>query len=341
MRRLSVRNTVKSTSNIAAPGAVPAVNASRSSGARLSFQQRFGDLWQQIRVNWQLYLFLLPTLIYFLVFKYWPMYGVQIAFKDFSGSLGVWNSPWVGFEHFERFFGSYQFWDLLWNTIGLSLFQLAVGFPLPILVALMLHQLTNVRYKRIIQTVIYAPHFISTVVLVGILYVFLSPSSGIVNNLIELFGGRPINFFAQADWFRPLYVFSGVWQETGFAAIIYLAALVGVSAELHEAAVMDGANKLQRIWHIDLPSILPTVVILLVLAVGNVMNVGFEKVFLMQSSLNLATSEVIQTYVYKLGIQQADYSFAAAVGLFNSIINLILLVLVNRFARRVSGAGLW
>ena len=300
-----------------------------------------GNIWEQIRVNWELYLFLLPTLLYFLVFKYWPMYGIQIAFKDFSGSLGIWDSPWVGFQHFQRFFESYQFWDLLKNTIGLSLFQLAVGFSLPIIVALMLHQLTSVRYKRLIQTVIYAPHFISTVVLVGLLYVFLSPSSGIINHVIQLLGGRPIAFFAQPDWFRPLYVFSGVWQETGFAAIVYLAALVGVSADLHEAAMMDGASKLQRILNIDLPSILPTVVVLLVLAVGNVMNVGFEKAFLMQTPLNLGTSEVIQTYVYKLGIQQADYSFAAAVGLFNSVINLILLFLVNRFARRVSGGGLW
>jgi putative aldouronate transport system permease protein len=179
------------------------------------------------------------------------------------------------------------------------------------------------------------------VVLVGILYVFLSPNSGIINNLVKLFGGEPIPFLAQPDWFRPLYVFSGVWQETGFSAIIYLAALVGVSPELHEAASIDGASKLQRIWHIDLPGIMPTVVILLVLAVGNIMNVGFEKAFLMQNSLNLGVSEVIQTYTYKIGIQQADYSFAAAVGLFNSVINLILLLVVNRFARKVAGSGLW
>jgi putative aldouronate transport system permease protein len=336
-----MRNTVNRSSNVAAPGTAPGITTVQRVADRLSTQQRLGNAWDQIKVNWQLYLLLLPTLIYFLVFRYWPMYGVQIAFKDFSGSLGIWDSPWVGFAHFERFFSSYQFWDLLKNTIGLSLFQLIVGFPLPILVALMLHQLTSVRYKRIIQTVIYAPHFISTVVLVGILYVFLSPNSGIINNLIKVLGGQPIAFLSQPDWFRPLYVFSGAWQETGFAAIVYLAALVGVSADLHEAAMIDGASKLQRIIHIDIPSILPTVVVLLVLAVGNVMNVGFEKAFLMQNSLNLGVSEVIQTYVYKIGIQQADYSFAAAVGLFNSIINLILLVLVNRFARRVSGSGLW
>lgn len=305
-----------------------------------SLRQRQGKLWQRVPVNWELYIFILPTLLYFVVFRYWPMYGVLITFKDFSGSLGIWDSPWVGFDNFNRFFSSYQFWDILQNTLFLSLFQLLVGFPLPILIAVMLHQLTSVRFKRIVQTVIYAPHFISTVVLVGILYVFLSPNSGIVNNLIKLTGGEPVPFLSSPDWFRPLYVFSGVWQETGFSAIIYLAALVGVSPELHEAAVVDGANKFQRIWHIDLPSILPTILILLTLAVGNVMNVGFEKAFLMQNSLNLGVSEVIQTYTYKLGIQQADYSFASAVGLFNSVINLVLLLAVNWFSKKVAGTGL-
>lgn len=319
----------------------PASKAAAPTGIMRTSQQRRNSFWKRVMINWELYLFILPTLIFFIIFRYWPMYGVLIAFKDFSGSLGIWDSPWVGFANFERFFGSYQFWDLLQNTIILSLFQLAVGFPLPIIVALMLHQLTNVRYKKIVQTVIYAPHFISTVVLVGILYVFLSPNSGIINSIFKLVGGQPVPFLSQPDWFRPLYVFSGVWQETGFAAIVYLAALVGVSPELHEAASIDGASKLQRIRHIDIPSIMPTVVVLLILAVGNVMNVGFEKAFLMQNSLNLGVSEVIQTYTYKIGIQQADYSFAGAVGLFNSVINLVLLVLVNRFARRVSGSGLW
>ncbi|XEC93556.1 ABC transporter permease [Paenibacillus tarimensis] len=298
-------------------------------------------VWVKVKRNYELYLFILPVVILYLVFKYYPMYGVQIAFKDFSASRGVWGSAWVGFEHFIRFFESYNFWPIIKNTILLSVLSLLFGFPMPIIVALMLNQMLAKRYKKFVQTVIYAPNFISTVVLVGMLHVFLSPNSGIVNHLIVFFGGEPILFMADENWFRPLYVLSGLWQETGFATIIYLAALAGVNPELHEAAVMDGANKWKRVAHVDIPGIMPTIIILLVLALGNVMSVGFEKAFLMQSDLNYAASNIIPTYVYEQGIQKAQYSFSAAIGLFNSVINIILLVTVNRAARKLTETSLF
>ncbi|MGI8384263.1 ABC transporter permease [Robertmurraya sp. P23] len=295
---------------------------------------------KKILLNYQLYLFLLPALIYFIVFHYVPMYGVLIAFKDFVATKGIMGSPWVGFKHFERFFDSYQFWSLIKNTLGLSITQLVVGFPLPIFLALMLNQIRSEKSKRFVQTVVYAPHFISVVVLAGMIYVFFS-NNGLINNMILMFGGDPISFMAKPEWFKPLYIASGVWQETGWAAIIYLAALAGVSPELHEAAIMDGANKWQRIFHVDIPAIMPTAVILLILSVGSIMNIGFEKAYLLQTPMNQPSAEIIPTYVYKMGLQQAQYSFAAAVGLFNAVINLILLVAVNNFAKRLSGTGLW
>jgi putative aldouronate transport system permease protein len=295
---------------------------------------------KKIFSNYQLYLFLLPALIYFIVFHYLPMYGILIAFKDFVATKGIMGSPWVGFKHFERFFDSFQFWTLIKNTLGLSVVQLIVGFPLPIFLALMLNQIRSEKYKRFVQTVVYAPHFISVVVLAGMIFVFFS-NNGLINNIILLFGGDPISFMAKPEWFKPLYIASGVWQETGWAAIIYLAALAGVSPELHEAAVMDGANKWQRIFHVDIPAIMPTAVILLILSVGGIMNIGFEKAYLLQTPMNQPSAEIIPTYVYKMGLQQAQYSFAAAVGLFNAVINLILLIAVNKFSKKLSGTGLW
>ena len=230
--------------------------------------------------NADLYLFLLPTLIYFAIFHYAPMYGLQIAFKDFKATKGIWGSEWVGFEHFIRFFHSAQFWDILLNTIILSLESLIFGFFPPIILALMLNQVENQKFKKIVQGVTYAPHFISTVVMVSLLYCLLSTRNGIVNRIIEMFGGTAVPFMRDAEYFRGTYVVSGIWQEMGFSAIIYIAALAGISAELHEAAIIDGANKLQRIWHIDIPGILPTITILLIMKSGSIMSVGFEKVFL-------------------------------------------------------------
>ena len=295
---------------------------------------------KSIMENYELYLFLLPAIIYFIVFQYIPMYGVLIAFKDFTPSLGILGSPWVGFEHFERFFHSYQFWDLIKNSLGLSIFQLIIGFPMPIIIALLLNQMIHEKYKRFVQTVIYAPHFISIVVLAGMMFVFFS-DKGLINSVVTLFGGKAVTFMSEPSWFKPLYIGSGVWQETGWACIVYLAALAGVSPEIHEAATMDGANKWQRILHVDIPAIMPTAVILLILSVGNLMNIGFEKAYLMQTPLNQPAAEIIPTYVYKVGLQQAEYSFGAAVGLFNSVINLILLFIVNKTAKKFSGSGLW
>jgi putative aldouronate transport system permease protein len=301
---------------------------------------RWRKIWRSILTNYQLYLFLLPTVLYFIVFKYWPMYGVIIAFKNFNAVEGILGSRWVGLKHFERFFSSYNFWPILGNTLTISIYSLIVSFPLPVILALLLNQFTYQRLKRLIQTVIYAPTFISTVVLVGMLYVFLAPQ-GLVNSLIRLSGGEPILFMARPEWFASLYAWSGAWAGTGFATIVYLAALAGVDPMLHEAAIIDGANKWQRIWYIDLPSIMPTVSILFILAVGGIMNVGFEKVLLMQTSLNISASQVIQTYVYDVGILNAQYSFSAAVGLFNSMINFILLIVFNSIARRMGQASLW
>ncbi|HZG85836.1 ABC transporter permease [Paenibacillus sp.] len=295
--------------------------------------------WKQIRNSYQLYLLLFPIVLYYLIFQYLPMYGVIIAFKDYSVTKGILGSPWAGFEHFQRFFESPRFWTIIQNTIGLSALSLIVGFPLPIVLALLMNQLISKRFKRFVQTVLYAPHFISVVVIVGMLYVFLA-HHGPVNHAIGLAGGDAVNFLSAPEWFKPLYVLSGIWQETGFACIIYLAALSGVNPETHEAAIVDGASKWQRIVNVDIPTIIPTAVVLLVLAVGNLMNVGFEKAYLMQSPLNLPSSEVIPTYVYKVGLQQAQYSFSAAVGLFNAVVNLILLVTVNIVAKRISGTGL-
>jgi ABC-type polysaccharide transport system, permease component len=291
--------------------------------------------------NWQLYLFLLPALVYFAVFRYAPMVGLQIAFKDYAASLGFWGSPWVGLEHFRRFFSSAEFLRLLSNTIVLSLYQLAVMFPLPILLALMINQLKSQRFRRVVQTVIYAPHFISTVTLVGILFVFLSPRNGMVNSLIVALGGKSIFFLGDPLWFRHLYVISSAWQDAGWGTIVYLAALTSISPELHEAAIIDGASKLQRIKHIDLPGIMPTAVIMLILNLGNLMSIGFEKSFLMQTSLNISRSEIISTYVYKVGLLGAQFSFATAVGLFNSAINLVLILTVNKITKRLGEVSLF
>lgn len=295
----------------------------------------------KIKRNYQLYLLILPTFIYFIIFKYVPMYGVLIAFKDYSPVKGILGSPWVGLKFFERFFNSYQFVNLIKNTISLSVVQLIVTFPLPIILALMLNQLAREKMKKFMQTVVYAPYFISTVVLVGMMFVFLNPDYGIINGFIKALGGKPIYFFASSGWFQPLYVLSSVWQGTGFGAVIYIAGLASIDPQLHEAAIVDGASKFRRILTIDLPGIAPIIIIQLILAIGGVMNVGFEKAFLMQTSLNVDASEIIQTYVYKVGLQQAQYEFATAVGLFQSVINMVLLVTVNKIVKRFSENSLW
>nr|WP_188383516.1 ABC transporter permease subunit [Ornithinibacillus halotolerans] len=298
-----------------------------------------GTNWRKIKINWQLYVLLAPGLIYFLVFKYYPMYGVQIAFKDFRAVDGIFGSAWVGFDHFIRFFDSYYFWDLIKNTLGINLYALAL-FPISIIVALSLNELRDGKFKKTAQTITYAPHFISVVVFVGMIIAFLDPATGIINNFIQFLGFEPISFMTEPGWFKTIFVWSNEWQNLGWGAIIYLAALAGVDPQLHEAAKVDGATRLQRIWHINLPSIMPTIIILLILNMGNMMSIGFEKILLMQNELNLESSQVIQTYVYEAGLLHGQYSYSTAVGLFNSVINFAILIFFNRLARR-TGTSLW
>lgn len=292
--------------------------------------------------NWLLYVFLLPAAIYIGTFMYAPMYGLIIAFKDFTASKGIMGSPWVGFKWFETFFKTPRFWQILQNTLTLSIYSLIVGFPLPIVLALFINDIGNLKAKKFTQTVTYMPYFISTVVLVGMMSVLFSPRSGVVNTLLASLGGSGDTFFmGESRYFRHMYVWSGVWQNMGWNSIIYIAALIGVSQELHEAAKIDGANKFQRILHVDLPAILPTMVILLIMNCGNILSVGYEKVYLLQNSLNTPVSEVISTYIYKMGLQQQRYSYSTAIGLFNNLINFGVLVTVNKLSKKVSGTGLW
>ena len=298
-------------------------------------------LMKRILCNWQLYLFLLPTIAYFLIFRYYPMLGLQIAFRKYKGTMGIWGSPWVGWKNFQDFFNTPAFKRVLPNTLAVSVGTLLISFPVPVILALLLNQLPSKKYKKLVQTTLYAPHFISTVVMVGIITLFFALKSGIVNHILELLGMERIHFMGEASWFRPLYIGSEIWQSAGWGSILYLAALSSINPELHEAAVMDGANKFQRVWHIDIPGILPTIVIMFILNSGKIMAVGQEKAYLMQTSLNQATSEIISTYVYKRGLQNHQYSFATAVGMFESVVNLVLICTVNFISKRVTDSSLF
>lgn len=269
------------------------------------------------------------------------MYGLQIAFKNFSPALGIQGSPWVGLRYFEQFFNSFYFWTAISNTVVISLYEIVAAFPVPIILALILNNIPSRKYKKTVQLVTYAPHFISTVVLVGLIHIMLSPTTGAVNKILEALGAEAIFFMQEPRLFKTIYVFSGVWQSMGYASIIYLAALSGVDPQLHEAAIVDGATKLQRIWNIEIPTLVPTMLILLILNVGRLFTVGFEKVYLMQNPLIINTSEIIATYVYRTGILQGRFSFATAVGLVNAVANFIMLYLFNRFAKRVGQVSLW
>lgn len=295
-----------------------------------------------VKRNWALYLFILPAFLYFLIFAYVPMYGVQIAFKDFIASKGFLGSEWADpiFKHFITFFSSVNFASILKNTLGISLYYIAVSFPAGVILALMINEVKSTRFKKIVQNFTYIPYFVSTVVLVGMIQLFFSPS-GMMNQIGAVFGLEKIMFLMKDSYFNDMYVWSGVWQSTGYGAIIYIAALAGVSQEHHEAATIDGATRMQRIIHVNLPAIMPTIVVMLIMTVGGIMNLSFEKVLLMQTEGNIGVSEVISTYVYKLGIQKAQYSLSSAVGLFNNVINLILLVTVNKISRKISDSSLW
>ena len=298
---------------------------------------------RRINRNWQLYLMLVPVIAFFAIFCYGPMYGILLAFKKYQVLKGIIGSPWANpwYKHFLEFFNSPYFQRVLTNTVVVSLESLLFGFPLPILLALMINEVHNTKYKKFVQNVTYAPHFLSTLVLVGMIRAFVNSDYGIINIAIRKLGGEGYNWLQKASLFRPIYIGSGIWQNIGWDSIIYIAALAGIDPQLHEAAMMDGATRMQRIWHINIPGILPTMVILLILNSGHIMNVGFEKVFLMQNDLNMSTSDVISTYSYRIGIDSAKYELATAIGLFNSVVNCALLLIVNGFSRKLSETSLW
>jgi putative aldouronate transport system permease protein len=299
--------------------------------------------WKRIKRSWQLYVFLALPLIWLLVFMYYPMYGAQIAFRDFLPGRSIWGSEWVGLANFTRFFDSPMFMRLMKNTLWLSFYSLIIGFPIPIILALSLNQLRTGFFKRSVQMISYAPYFISTVVMAGLILQFLDLRRGPVNLLLQAVGIDTIHFMGIANYFPSIYVWSGVWQNTGFNTIIYLAALTTIDPALHEAAVVDGATRIRRIWHIDIPGILPVVMTLLILTMGQLLNVGFEKTFLLQNPLNLTTSEVISTYVYKVGLAGgvANFSYAAAIGLFNSLLGLVMLLAANQLSKWFSKTSLF
>lgn len=282
--------------------------------------------------NWQLYAMLLVPMLLTIIYKYIPMYGIQIAFRDYKASKGFLGSEWVGFEWFLRFFSAPTFWRMIKNTVLLSFYSLLWGFPIPVILALMMNQLRFHRFKRITQTVLYAPHFISTMVICGMIRIFLSPSGGLIN----LIAGTSIDFLTESSAFRTIYIASGIWQDAGWGIIVYMATLANVDTSLYEAAKVDGASLFQRIIHIDIPELAPIMVLNLIMSAGGLMNVGFEKVWLLQTDLNKAASDVIAVYVYQQGIEHAKYSYSTAVGLFNTVINIILLLVVNKLANRIS-----
>ncbi len=311
----------------------PPLRARAAAGAR--------QLWKNIRRDKALLLIVLPVVIHYLIFVYYPMYGNIIAFKDYSPVLGINGSEWVGFKYFLQFFRSPYFWRVLRNTLLISCYSILWGFPIPIIFALMTNDLRNGIFKRVVQAVSYIPYFISTVIICGMLVNFLSPSNGIVNTIIELFGGKPINFLMEPGWFRTVFIASGIWQGFGWSSIIYLAALTGINPELYEAATMDGASKLQQVIHVSVPCILPTIIVTFIMQIGTLMSVGYEKLILLYNPVTLDVADVISSYVYRTGLVEGNYSFGSAVGLFNSVINLLLVFLANRISKKVSEVSLW
>ncbi|MCY9589731.1 sugar ABC transporter permease [Paenibacillus chitinolyticus] len=293
-----------------------------------------------IRKNKLLYVMLLPVLLYYIVFHYAPMYGAIIAFKDFSPRLGIWGSEWVGFAHFETFFSGAYFWRTIKNTILISLNELVFGFPAPIILALLLNEVRNSVFKRTVQTVTYMPYFISLVVICGIIKDFTA-SSGVINDIIAFFGGERLTLLLEPEWFRTIYVSSGIWQHIGWGTIIYLAALTGIDQEQYEAAKMDGAGRWKQMLNVTLPGLMPTIIILLILELGRMMNVGFEKIILLYNPSTFDTADVVSSYVYRVGLQEFNYSFSSAVGLFNSAVNFTLLLGSNWISRKLNSTSLW
>src|SRR5215207_9942136 len=303
----------------------------------------FRHLLMRMRRRWQLYALLLLPLAHILIFSYVPMLGAQIAFRDYRVADGIWNSQWVGLENFERFFNSFQFERLIVNTLTLGLYLLVVGFPIPIILALSLNQVRTLWFKKTLQLVTYAPHFISTVVMVGLILQMLNPRFGLLAQLTNALGLSPVSVMSKPDLYQSIYVWTDIWQHMGFSAIIYLAALTTIDPALHEAAVVDGASKLRRIWHIDLPGIMPIATMLFILNIGNFINIGFEKVLLLQNPINTSVSEILDTYVYKVGLASPtlDFSYATAIGLFKGVLALLMVVFANYSVKKLGQESLW
>ncbi|CAI6085674.1 ABC transporter permease [Cohnella sp. JJ-181] len=295
---------------------------------------------RDLRINKYIYIMLVPVIAYYVLFYYVPMYGLQIAFKDYAPGLGMWGSDWVGFRYFHDFFNSYYFWRLLRNTLLLSFYELLFGFPASIILALLLNELRSSRLKRFVQTVTYMPHFISLVVVAGMLVDFLA-RDGLINNMLSWFGAEPIAFLRESGWFRTIFISSNIWQSVGWGSIIYLSAMSGIDPSLYEAARVDGASRWRQTLSVTLPGIMPTIVILLILQIGHFMSVGADKILLLYNSSTYETADVIGTFVYRKGILESNFSYSSAVGLFNALINFSLLVLANAISRRTSENKLW
>lgn len=310
----------------------------KSSDSR-SFALRTKKYWEH---NWQLWIMLLPAIIYIFVFCYVPMYGVQLAFREYSFTEGITGGKWVGWKYFQQYFESPMFWPTLKNTFVISLTSIVVGFPAPIILAMIINQLRNKKWKKVVQTTVYIPYFISVVVMVSIINVLFANDSGVIGNFLKSIHlvAKDTNILGKESAFVPLYVLTGVWQSMGWNSIIYIAALSSVDTQLYDACRIDGANRWQTMIHIDFPAIVPTIIILLIMNMGNILNVGFDKVFLMQNSLNLGVSQVISTYVYTVGVKSAQFSFGAAVGLFNTVVNFVFLIATNWISKRTTGSGL-
>jgi putative aldouronate transport system permease protein len=304
-------------------------------------QKKTKWLIHHFKKEWQLYLLLAPTVIWFLVFLYKPMYGLQIAFKDYSVFRGITESPWVGFEHFVTLFENDQFLRAIRNTVMISGASLIFGFPVPIILALMFNEILNAKFKRTAQTIVYLPHFISAVIIAGIVITAFSPSTGVVNLFLNALGYDSVYFLTKPEWFRTIFVGTGIWQEAGFSSIVFLAAIAGVNPSLYESAVVDGASRWQMMWKITLPCILPTVIIMLIIRIGNILEVGFEMIIMLYQPATYETADVISTFIYRQGIQAAQYDLAAAAGLFNAVIAFILVMSANKISRRVSSTSLW
>ncbi|WP_413701909.1 ABC transporter permease [Psychromonas sp. KJ10-10] len=296
---------------------------------------------RHMRREWQIYLMLAPAIIWIVVFLYKPMYGLQIAFKDYSVFKGIVGSPWVGFEHFETLFGNDQFIRAIGNTLTISSLSLLIGFPVPILLALMFNEILNPKFKRTSQTIVYLPHFISTVIVAGMVITAFSPSSGVVNLLLGMVGVDPIYFLTKPEWFKPIFIGSSIWQESGFSSIVFLVAMAGVNPSLYESAVVDGASRWQMMWKITIPCILPTVLIMLIIKIGNLLEVGFEMIILLYQPATYETADVISTFIYRQGLQAGQYDLAVIAGLFNAVVAFILVMTANTISKRYSKTSLW